>query len=73
MSYCFDTLMQAWARIRVQLPDEAQSSEVTLRFEFLLQEMHEANHRARDVINHDERVTKFARKLDSVMNDKAAS
>jgi hypothetical protein len=67
MSYCFDTLSKAWQTIRAKLPDDVRDAELTLRFEWLLEELHEANHRLRDAVNHDERVTKYARALDRVL------
>lgn len=66
MSYCFDVLAKTWARIREQLPTEVRDSEQVERFGFLLEELHEANHCQRDVINKDERVTRYARKLDEM-------
>jgi len=41
-----------------------------VRFEFLINEMHEANHKLGDAINKDERVTRYARKLDELMGDR---
>lgn len=68
MSYCYDVMSKAWARLQAQLPEEVRDSEEALRFGFLIEEMHEANHRLRDAVNHDARVTKVARKLDEVMS-----
>lgn len=68
MSYCYDVMAKAWAQLRERLPADVRDGELAMRFEFLIEEMHEANHRLRDAINHDDRVTKQARKLDETMN-----
>lgn len=67
MSYCYDVMSKAWARLQEQLPQEVRDGELATRFGFLIDEMHEANHRLRDAINHDERVSKVARKIDETM------
>jgi hypothetical protein len=67
MSYCYDVMSKAWARIEAKLPEEARNSEEVARFGILIEEMHEANHRLRDAINHDNRVSSCARKLDQAM------
>lgn len=67
MSYCFDTQRKAWAALRAQLPQVVQDSELAHRFEILMEEMHEANHRLRDAVNHDHRVTERARRLDDAL------
>jgi hypothetical protein len=69
MSYCFDVSARVWATIREKLPQEARDSEVVMRFEFLLEELHECDHRLRGRINQDNRVTKVARKLDEVFTE----
>jgi hypothetical protein len=61
-------MAKAWAQLRERLPADVRDGELAMRFEFLIEEMHEANHRLRDAINHDDRVTKQARKLDETMN-----
>lgn len=67
MSYCFDVLASAYERhIRPHVKDE----ELAYRFKALLEEMHEANHRLKDAINHDGRVTHYARKLDALITAK---
>ncbi len=64
MSFSFDVMSKAWATLRERLPPDVRDSEYAERFGFLIEEMHEANHRLRDAVNHDERVSKQARKLD---------
>jgi len=64
VSFCYDTMAKAWATLAQQLPEEVQAGELATYFEFLISEMHEANHRAGDVINKDARVSATARKLD---------
>lgn len=66
MSFAFDTLSKAWAVLREKLPQDVRSSELTMRFEFLLEELHEANHRLNDAVNKDPRVTSLAVRLDRV-------
>jgi hypothetical protein len=68
MSYCYDVMSKAWATLEAKLPADVREGELAMRFGFLIEEMHEANHRLRDAINHDERVTKCARALDNVLN-----
>jgi hypothetical protein len=68
MSYVFDTFSRAWARIRAALPETARGTEVTMRFEFLLEELHEANHRLKDAVNKDGRATRYAQRLDDAMH-----
>jgi hypothetical protein len=67
VSYAFDLLERVWAdRIRPHLPaDEVW----VLRYELLLKELHEANHRLDDQINKDPSVTKKAGALDKEMCD----
>lgn len=67
MSYAFDTLSRAWERLRQELPPEQRDGEVAIRFGFLLEEIHDANHRVSDAINKDSRVTAYARKLDATI------
>lgn len=64
MSYCYDIMSRVWAEIESKLPDEVRASERVARFGFLIEEMHEANHRLKDAINHDNRVSKAASQLD---------
>ena len=67
MSYCYDTMSKAWATLEQHLPEEVRGGELATRFGFLIEEMHEANHRAGDVINKDGRVTAHARKIDNLL------
>lgn len=69
MSYCFDVTRKVWATLREQLPPDVRESEVTVRFEFLLEELHECDHRLRGQINHDAGVTKYAHKLDGIFTE----
>lgn len=68
MSYVFDTLSKAWARTRAKLPADVQGTEVVTRFEMLLEELHDANHRLHDAVNKDERCRRFAERLDAAMH-----
>jgi hypothetical protein len=64
MSFVFDTLQRAWSsRIRPHVPDE----ELALRFEMLLEELHSANHRLKDAVNHDAGAHKYARELEKYL------
>lgn len=67
MSYCYDVMSKVWAQLQEQLPTEVRDGELAMRFGFLLEEMHEANHRLKDAINHDSRVSKAARQLDEAV------
>lgn len=67
MSYAFDTLSRAWALLQNELPPEHRHGEVAMRFGFLLEELHDANHRVNDAINKDNRVTADARRLDAAI------
>jgi len=67
MSYAFDTLSRAWEQLKQQLPPEHRDGEVAMRFGFLLEELHDANHRVNDAINKDERVTADARRLNNAL------
>lgn len=64
MSYAFDVTARAWAALRAKLPADVQDSELAMRFEFMLEELHECDHRLRGQINQDARVRKTACKLD---------
>lgn len=70
MSYCYDTMAKAWANLAEHLPEEVRHGELAVRFGFLIDEMHEANHRLKDAINKDPRVTNYARRLDQLMETK---
>lgn len=59
--------MRSWSRLSEKLPEEVRESEEAARFRWLLEEMHEANHRLKDAINKDAGVTKSASQLDAVM------
>lgn len=72
MSYAFDTLSRAWSLLQQQLPQEHRDGEIAMRFGFLLEEMHDANHRLNDGINKDGRVTADARRLDAAIAKAAA-
>lgn len=63
MSYAFDVLSSAWEHLKASLPPEQRDSEVATRFGFLIEEMHDANHRLRDAVNKDESVTADAGRL----------
>ena len=67
MSYAFDILSGAWERLRQSLPPEDRDGEIAVRFSFLLEEMHDANHRVNDAINKDSRVTADARRLQDAL------
>jgi hypothetical protein len=67
MSYAFDTLSGAWERLKQELPAEHRDGEIAMRFGFLLEEMHDANHRVNDAINKDARVTADARRLEAAI------
>ena len=61
MSYCYNVMSHIYEeRIRTHVPDQT----VAILFETLIQEMHLANHRIGDAINHDHRVRTAARELD---------
>ena len=65
MSYCYDVMARAFETLRQQLPQGVRDGATATRFGFLIEEMHEANHRLGDAINHDERVAAAARRLDN--------
>ena len=67
MSYAFDTLSRAWELLKKELPPETRDGEVAMRFGFLLEELHDANHRLRDAVNHDARVIADARRLEAAI------
>lgn len=67
MSYCYDVMSKAWATLATHLPEDVRHGEVAVRFEFLINEMHEANHRLKDAINKDTRVTRCAAQLNNVL------
>lgn len=67
MSYCYDVMAKAWATLAEQLPPAVQQGELAIRFGFLIEDMHEANHQVKDAINHDRRVSACAAKLDQVL------
>lgn len=64
VSYCFDIMSRKWEELRLQLPADVRDSEDAVRFGFLIDEIHEANHRLRDAINKDDRVARAASRLD---------
>lgn len=66
MSYCFDIMSRTWETLRQQLPEETRDGELAVRFGFLIDEIHEANHRLRDAINHDARVSNAARRIENI-------
>lgn len=67
MSYAFDILSGAWALLKQELPQEHRDGEVAMRFGFLLEELHDANHRLHDGVNKDAHVTADARRLESAI------
>jgi hypothetical protein len=67
MSYCYDTMQSAWETFRQQLPEDVRDGEAAMRFGFLISDMHEANHRLRDAINHDGRVRASASRLEAAL------
>jgi len=65
MSYVFDTFEHTWyKKIKPQLNE---MDEVVMYFEFLLTEIHDANHRVKDALNKDPQMTKWARKLEEAI------
>ena len=64
MSYCYDVMSRRWEQLRAQLPVDVRDGEIAVRFGFLIDAMHEANHGLKDAINHNERVSRAARNLD---------
>jgi hypothetical protein len=69
MSYAFDVFGAAWARLRNELPEGTRDGEVATRFELMLEELHDANHRLGDAVARDERVTRLAGKLQRAMSE----
>ena len=67
MSYAFDTLSRAWEHLKQELPAEHRDGVVAMRFGFLLEELHDANHRVNDAINKDDKVTADARRLEAAL------
>jgi len=67
VSYAFDILSSAWARLKQELPPEHRDGEIAMRFGFMLEELHDANHRLKDAVNHDARVTADARRLEAAI------
>lgn len=70
MSFCYDVMSRTWETLRQQLPPETRDGELAVRFGFLIDEMHEANHRLKDAINHDARVTRAAHQIDTLTERK---
>jgi hypothetical protein len=68
MSFSYDVMSKVWAHLQEQLPKEVRESEVAVRFGFLIEDMHEANHRLKDAINKDSAVSRSAAKLDNVLH-----
>jgi hypothetical protein len=68
MSYWFDVMSKAWASLRDKLPPDDRHGEIAVRFEFLINEMHEANHRLKEAINHDAVVTRYAALLERAIS-----
>ena len=69
MSHSFDVQNRAWNLLREKLPEDVRFSEVAIRFEFLMESIHEANHRISDAINKDARVTRSAQRLDDAVDN----
>lgn len=70
MSYAFDVLAKAWAQLQGSLPNEVASGELATRFGFMLEELHECDHRLKGQINHDHRISATARALDCCIDKK---
>ena len=73
MSYAFDILGAAWELLRQKLPPEHSDGEVAMCFGFLLEEMHDANHRLHDAVNKDARVIADARRLQNAIDKSTAA
>lgn len=69
MSFVFDTAERAWAELEKHVP--AEDHELAMRFGILLREFHDANHRLKDAVNHDPRVTKLAGALEKHLHERA--
>ena len=67
MSHCYDVMQKAWSKLSENFPSEVRHGEIAIRFEILMNEMHEANHRLNDAINKDRRVTRSAMRLDKAL------
>lgn len=67
MSYAYDVMSRAWGRLSAGMPD----TETKIRFGLLMEEMHEANHRLKDAVNHDAGVRKQAAALDKALTKEA--
>ena len=65
MSYSFDVMERAWEMLRGHLPQEVRDGNVATRFGFLINEMHEANHKQNDAVSKDDRVQAVARRIAS--------
>jgi hypothetical protein len=64
MSYVFDVFERAYAaEVEPHLPQD----EITMRFGILLRQLHDANHRLKDVINHDPQIVKLASALEKAL------
>jgi hypothetical protein len=57
VSYCYDVMERVWDDLQSKLPPEVRDGRVAMEFGFLIGEMHEANHRLKDAINKDPRVS----------------
>ena len=62
-------MAKTWEMLRQELPTETRDSALSARFGFLIDEMHEANHRLKDSLNHDAGVTSAARRLDETFQN----
>lgn len=69
MSYAFDVASRAWETLRQQLPEDQRDGKLATRFGFLLEQMHDANHRVGDAINKDIHVTAEARRLNEALKE----
>jgi len=67
MSYVYDVGSRALAIIERHVP--LKDYDLAMRFRLLWEEMHEANHRLKDAINHDPAVRKKAQALDPLTTE----
>lgn len=71
MSHVFDTLQDALAKLREQLPPKIRDGELASRLEFLIYEIQEADRlRMNDAMSRDQRVARAAKKLAGAQLDR---
>jgi hypothetical protein len=63
MSYVFDVMQEALAKLRERSPPAVRDGEMASRLEFLIYEIQEADSRRDNIISRDQRVGRAARKL----------